>query len=560
MRILRLDLGSVGGTIDFHPFISIAHGLDHQQRSAIVTAFRDLVRGTTTDLSGLVERDGELLELGATPAPSLGPFTTEDIVVSVDTQVIDSSEVDEALLRIELDQALLQAECDAVHVEEIRADLDSTALAVVQRLRRALAGTSPLTAAELDRQSKVSDVESAIKSTHTIEPVLYESRSEVAGLVERWTQYQEAETAAASHLSRLEQKVGDAEAGVSRARESLAEAQRCAVPLMLSPADDDRLCELAEISFDRRGRRAKRRSAEQEAEYEELLAKVNQPTHAAYAMYRLAPHADPEGIAAVNRATKSVERAQHNLDLVRASFDADPVVVELVGELELVKVEARLHLGPMLPSDLGTALLALRHETMNPQWTEALCDVRLALQTAGAELTEDIAGDEVVDWATAWIDNNEREVAEQRVAIDRVEVGNELQLAERALHRHTIAMTRISQVEDNSEESASNVESLRLALADLDGTSALSSLDLVSRIEPLAEIIRTEAGDSVPLVLIGDFELVPDEEVAVLLDRLEMLAENIQLVVLTERAQALEWADGAGLRRALRSTMLGLRM
>ena len=46
-----------------------------------------------------------------------------------------------------------------------------------------------------------------------------------------------------------------------------------------------------------------------------------------------------------------------------------------------------------------------------------------------------------------------------------------------------------------------------------------------------------------------------DAEVTFLLDELEVLTKEMQIIVVSSRPVAGEWASNAGLRRALRSTM-----
>lgn len=554
MRILRLDLGAAQGTIDFHPFISVVHGLEQTQRDVLVDALRSISRGTLDEMSGLVENEGRLIELATTDGEVLGPFTTEDVIMAVDTAELGDE--DEVTLRAELDQLERRAESDAVHVEEVRADLDPTALALVQNLRRQLAGTTPVTAAELEQANQRQGVQDAIDSLARIEPVLYESRPEVVGIVERWNEFVATQGDATGHLARLSRKVKDAESALARANEAQAEAQQLAVPLTLTAQEDARVEELAAITFDRRGRRAKKRSAEEELELDTLLGKVGQPTHAAYAMYRLAPQADPAGVAAVERACQLVERAQGNVDATRAEESCDPLAVELAGQLGLLKDEARLHLGPMLPKDLGAALLALRDESENPEWIASVGELYDGLVAAGAEIDESVDPGDLSGWAAGWLNSQVEADAAKRDAVDRNELSLRLERAEASLDRHARAMGRIDRLEAAAAISEGYASDLHDRLAIAQGDGGLSATDLLSSIEPLADLVRTEAGSSAPVVLVGDFNTLGDSELQELLGSLEDLARGVQLIVMTDRSAAAEWAGEAGLRRALPSTLM----
>ncbi len=558
MRILRLDLGPANGTVDFHPFVSVIHGLDEVQREVLTGSLRSLVRGTSAGLSGLVENDGDLIELATASGEVLGPFTTEDVIVAVDTAQL--GEQNEASLRAELDQLRRQAESDAVHVEEIRADLDPTALVTVQHVRQALAGTTPITAAELVREEIRQSILDQIAAVEKIPAVLYHAKPEVEGVVARWNAYKEAEAEASGYLASLDRRVSDAEAAYQRALEALSDAERRAVPRMLSAEDDARVEELASIAYDRRGRRSKSRTQEQEQELTALLAKVGQETHTAYAMYRLSPTADPASLAEVERNKQVAERARHNLETAKAEFASDPQAVELIGALELVKDEARLHLGPMLPADLGEALLALRDESENPEWVDAVESIRTALVELGVEIDPAIERVDLPGWAGGCIRRQLQEIEEERASVDRAELEVQLRRAELALDRHVRAMARIDRLESTAAKSASHAAELDNRLAIATGEGGLSGHDLVKSIEPLAQLVRTEAGSSAPIVLVGDFNTLNDAELDELLGELERLAQGVQLIIVTDRTRAATWASQVGLRRALRSTVVSMRI
>ena len=558
MRILRLDLGPANGTVDFHPFVSVIHGLDEVQREVLTGSLRSLVRGTTSGLSGLVESDGELIELAMASGEVLGPFTTEDVIVAVDT--VQLGEQNEAGLRAELDQLRRRAESDAVHVEEIRADLDPTALVTVQHVRQALAGTTPITAAELHREQICQSIEDQALALQSIPPVLYQAKPEVDGVVSRWNAYKQAETEASGYLASLDRRVSDAEAAYRRALEALSDAERRAVPRTLTPEEDARVEELASIAYDRRGRRSKSRTEEQEQELAALLAKVGQETHTAYAMYRIAPTADPVSIAEVERNKQVVERAKHNLDAAKAEFSNDPQAVELIGQLELLKDEARLHLGPMRPADLGAALLALRDETENPAWVEGVESIRAALIDLGVEVDPTIEPTDLPGWAQGWVRQQSKDLAAKKVDVDRVALEAQLSRAEVALDRHIRAMARIDRLEVTAAKSASHATELENRLAVATGEGGVSGHDLIKSIEPLADLVRTEAGSSAPIVLVGDFNTLNDSELDELLGELERLAQGVQLIIVTDRTKAATWASQVGLRRALRSTVVSMRI
>ncbi len=554
MRILRLDLGLDSGTVDFHPFVSIVHGLDDVKREGLIDSLRGIVSGTTADLSGLVENNGELIELATANGEVLGPFTTEDVVMAVDAAQL--GEHNEAALRAELDQLSRRAESDAVHVEEIRADLDPTALIRVQHLRQQLAGTAPVTAAELLRESNAQALQNALDSIVGVAPMIYETKPEISGIISRLREYEQAQSEAKSHIARLNRRVKDAQSDHLRASDALADAEQRAVPRTLTAEEDARVEELAEIGFDRRGRRSKKRTEVDEAELTTLLRKVGQTTHAAYAMYRLAPTADPRGLADVARAKKALERATYTLQTAKDGLANDSVTLKLSAQHSKLKDEAREQLGPMLPSDLAGALLGKQDSSENPVWVEGITKVFDTLKAAGAPVEVEIEPTELAAWATNWLQNDLSSQESDRNSIDRPALEQDLQQAEASLDRHARAMARIDRIEADANRSASYAREVQERLAVASGQGGLSKVDLLATIAPLANKVRTEAGSAAPLVLVGEFNTLADFELEELLGELEVLAQGVQLIVVTDREKAATWASQVGLRRALRSTVV----
>jgi signal transduction histidine kinase len=114
-------------------------------------------------------------------------------------------------------------------------------------------------------------------------------------------------------------------------------------------------------------------------------------------------------------------------------------------------------------------------------------------------------------------------------------------------------MARIEHLEADAERAIADLEcaSDRLASSAGDvGTSADRALALV---RPLADRVRAEAGGSVPLILHADFSDLEASALEDLFDQLEVLAQDLQLIVLCDREEAASWASGVGLRRALGS-------
>ncbi len=549
MRILRLDLGSTMGTVDLHPFVSIIHGLADDRRTSFSNAVRSLARGVDAGLGGLIEDRGSLIELPGLDG-NLGTFTTEDIGINVDGRGLGADQL--PALRAELDQVAKQAQIDAVHVEEIRADLTPSALAMVQRLRDRLAGVEPVSEAELSRDRHITEIQAATEAMQALPPVLRESRDDVAPLVARWEAYTSALTEARPHLEALTNRVQSAEAALTRAVEAVTAAQAEAVPVVLAPSEDARVDQLTEIYFDPKAKK-KQWNDELEAELDALLAKVNQPTYTAYAMYRMSPQASPESLAALDAAQQALEARRVDVEEARAEYEIDPVAFKINGEFDDLKAEAREHLGAMLPDDLGAALSGLVTERENPEWRAIADELGSVLVSVGALADGSADPATYPDLGARWI--RDALAVPDETGPTREDIEAQLAAAERTFHRHAKAMARIDRLEAVAAESASKARELSELIASIEAGHEAPT-DVFGAIKTLADRVRSEAGAACPLILEGEFADLDDAGVIELLEQCETLGHDLQLIVISDRAAASTWAREVGLRRALRSTLI----
>lgn len=549
MRILRLDLGSATGTVDLHPFVSVIHGLSPELRTQFTNAVRSLARGVDTDLGGLIEDKGSLIELPGLSG-SIGTFTTEDIFVNVDGHGAGADRLPS--LRAEFDQVSKQAQIDAVHVEEIRADLRPHALALVQMVRDQLAGSDPMTEAKLQRAQVVAAVESAIEAIGSINPTVKEARSDVLDIVARWDAYVVGLKEARPHLEQLTTRVTQAEAALTMAFDQEAAAEAAAIPVMLSPGEEARLAELSDAMFDPKARK-KFKGEDIESEIEALLAKVDQPTYSSYVVYRMSPKASDATLAAVDAAKQRVEACRVEIEEARAAYSVDPVAFQINNEFDELKTQAREFLGPVLPDDLGAALSGLVIERENPEWIAAVEMLRADLMQAGAPAISEVAPAEVTTEGRRWIDRANDE--DQEAGPSREALEAQLVVAEQAFERHARAMSRIDQLEAAATASSQRAKELAERIEAIEAGRETPG-DLFDIVRSLAERVRVEAGAACPLILHGEFADHDDAAVAELLEQCETLGHDLQLIVVSERVAASSWAREVGLRRALRSTVI----
>ncbi len=511
-----------------------------------MSAIRSLVSGSGHGLAGLVEHQGHLVEVTPDTIGDLGPFTTEDIILGVD-RLAGGADTLPALLA-ELDQLTVAARIDSVWVEEVRADLVPSAAARVQQLRDQIDGSATVEI-DLDVRCLRDAVRAAIAEVDATPRTLAEVPSEIAGLLVDLEAYHDRERRAEGHLEALARRVQTGEAALADSLRFLADAEADATPVLLSPADEDRLEELSHPRVERRflGRD---KSSDHDDEVTALLAKVNQPTYSAYAMYRLNPTPPAEKLAVVEAAKAQVVAAQFEVEEARAALLADSDAMEIASQFESIKERARLLFGPMLPSDLGKALRSHVVERPNPEWLDRTRVLYDALAAAEVEVPDTLDPEQLPIWADDWLIQQER-ADEAAGYVDPAVLQAQLDIAEVSLDRHVRAMARIDRLEAKAADSRQRVGELDRRIERIRNGELSAVESVYEGIEALTQKVRSNAGVSIPVVVKGNFGDLTDQELSDLFDRVEPLAQSVQLVIMTDRNAAAAWARAAGARRAL---------
>ena len=248
MRILRLDLSTGQGSVDLHPFISIVQGLDAAETADLVDAIRGLVRGATTDHGGLVESNGELIELRSGAAP-IGPLTLEDIYLSL-FGADDGG--DPVVLIADRDRARRASTIARVKLEEARANIDAGAAYRVQVIQDQLAA--------FDQPDGVAhrteNVRKLIGRVRSLPPTVRHMPEDIREMLTEWERYENARAEAQPELDALNQRVQSCLAQREAAQIEVEEATAQAVPVVLSRDEDRRVEELANPEAD--GKKARR--------------------------------------------------------------------------------------------------------------------------------------------------------------------------------------------------------------------------------------------------------------------------------------------------------------
>jgi len=545
MRILRLDLGFPRGPIDMHPFITVVQDLDPMNREIFIEAIRLLAAGTSSGIRGLLDVENQLIELVGDQNPHVGPVTTEDVAVMLDSLPMLAL-ADPATLRSELDQMSKRAKIQAVHVEEVRADLDPAAAARLQNLRDLMAeGEKEFEAAPTGEVAKL-----LAKFAH-LKYQMFDMPAGVTKLIERWKAYSKAAEGSGELEANLASRISICEAAVIGAEREYEEASEAATPKLLSPENEARLEELAHPTEGRK-RKARARTEEEDAEILELLQLVGQPSYTAYRMYRVAPTALASDRALAESAKGRLVAAREELAQLKMGGGA-PELTELKTELSAIRAAAAEHLGTNLPDDLGPALESLGVVMENPQWLslsqqliEEMAEVGVTVPTMSHE--------DVPTWVSEWLEAYEADPTSTNLALDTTELAQGIEQAEIALHNHARAMARIDRLEASAAEARQVVVELEAALANAEDGAPPHPEELLGYLDPILDRIYTQAGGSAPFVIAGEFNGMSDADVVSILDAYMPVSAELQFIVVSERPVVADWARNAGPEQAMLSS------
>lgn len=551
MRILRLDLGQGRIGVDLHPFLTVVHGVSPLERDDLVDALRRLARGSAAGINGLLQHQGLLVEMdGSGSGPLAGrAFTTAEVVVDADAGSLD----DLPRLQALIDQQQRRAEIDAVVVEEVRADLDPAARARLATLEARLDPGAEAVLAR--RRAQATRLRATLAALDGLAPTIQEAPDGVPALRQRWDRYQARVDEAEQHFAYLRAAVAQSETRLAVAQQASETAEREARPVLLTREEEARLEVLSFPGMDesRRGKWRRVLRPEEQAEMQALLDKVGVESWTAYTVYRTDPVAPAARREAAAQARRAVEEAEANLAETRAELETDAVSRELNQELLDIRAASRAHLGLMLPPDLGRALRELVVEKANPAWLAAVASLRQSLATVD-DPPEGV--DPEVDDAPALAAAAGRWLAATEAADrdrDDETFQADLARARRDVERHRRAMARLPRAEAAATASEAELTRLRTEAGRRSAGEPLDLDTLLARVAAVATQVAVDARGALPMVVVGAFAGLTDEELGRMLERCRELSGGLQVVVVSDRPAARLWADQAGLAQALAS-------
>ncbi|MDH3300083.1 MAG: hypothetical protein OES24_06215 [Acidimicrobiia bacterium] len=560
MRFLRLDFGDDLHSLDLHPLVTVVSGLSPQHQRHLFESVRRFSTGSTAGVRGLIEHDGELVELDGRSKDSLDSLnTTSDVVVYVDGAADSANRL--VGLQAEIDQWQRRTAIADVVVEEIRADLDPSLKAKVVELRRLVdpmgVETNDLSEAST-QQVRYAAARNAYERVQATERYMRKVDPVVADLIEQWDRYQTLRRDNEEHLANLEGEVERAKQAVEQARAKKAHAESEAKPVLLTTQEEARLEALSELDSEGgKGWRRKGLTDEEQAEMQALLDKVGVNSWTEYWVFRTAPTASAERRATVAEATKELELAIERQQRVEQLAASDQVYLELDVSLNRIRKESKEYLGAVVPKDLGAALKGLIDEVESPEWLAALNDLRDVLASNDLRPPYGYEPDEILGWTASWLEAEARlqesgDEDSNRGAEELESLKQELARAEEHLLRHRRALIRIERAEKSARAASERLERLQLQMAERQTRTAPSTADdVIAFIRPVLDRVSLDAGESIPVVVTGSMPDLDAREMQILMSELEKTAENVQIIVVTNRTEAISWAGEVGLRRAV---------
>ena len=554
MRFLRLDFRDDLNSLDFHPLITVVSGLTPPHQRQLFEAIRRLSSGSTVGLRGLVEHQGLLFELDASAGAPVTPVSTSAaVLVYLDGIAARSPEVG---LQAEIDQWERQAAIDAVAVEEIRSNLDLAVKAKSFRLRAAADPGSGEQRAGVHRK-KVAAIRVAIEAVNAHEATIAECDPQVLELIGQWNDYQERRVASVEHLRQIETEVREAERQVAERARELDIAQQSARPVLLTPEEETRLESLSDQYNEqsRLGKWKKALSDEEDTERQRLLDSVGCKSWTEYSVFRMSPTVPADKQEAVHDAEAELELATQTLERTKSHQERDSVSADLAMELERIKTNAKPFLGVLIPNDIGAALTDQIVEVENPDWVEALNDLRDVLSSNDLNPPYGFEPSEILGWTDSWLRAEESldpSTAEDDAdEVDAVDAAEELSRVNHALARHNHALGQIGKAERAAVRSAMRVRELkdqmRTRTANPEATTAAEVLGMIA---PVAEQILKDVGGSVPIAVVGDLAELPPQQVESTMKAIEEVAQQVQVIMVTTHEGIVEWVNKAGLERA----------
>lgn len=352
--------------------------------------------------------------------------------------------------------------------------------------------------------------------------------------------------------------------------------------------------------------RGKKRLDDARAAEQAILDRVGFPSWSAYVMGAALMTIDPLAEQRLDRARAELAAAEEHWANVSAIIESDPVHRELLDQLEAVYLESFDLLGGDEPDDLETALRTLEVPQREISMEELADALAYQLELLGLPVGDDVHVDRVAMIADTFLDEvghigvrmseleAERDAARARVAeideqlaalegdevIDLTDTGTALDdetraeleaelatvsedegdyrdlveargaLLETAEASAAVARTKLEQIAAGLAPEVASAPSSDDDFADTEDVDAGAEAVEFALLGRVANLRNASFAGSVPLLLDDALAGLEPGEIRHLLDRLERMADAVQVIYLSDDPVIAAWARDAGFERA----------
>jgi hypothetical protein len=204
----------------------------------------------------------------------------------------------------------------------------------------------------------------------------------------------------------------------------------------------------------------------------------------------------------------------------------------------------------VLPADLGEALGELVVERDNPEYQAAIRRLDQVLdELLGPSRSAPPANGAIAAIVRAgeWLRARDNEQGPDLVALEAAR-----RRAAEDIERHDRSLSRIDRAEAAALASSLELARLRQLLVAMRDGSSSTAESILARLEPMVARIRAEVDGSLPLVVLDPVrDLSDDRQAVAVLRGLALLAEQVQILVVSDADVCLRWATAIGLETAM---------
>ncbi len=559
MRLLRLNFPDSLEKLDLHPLVSVIQGVSAAKQLQLFDSIRRIAAGSIEELYGLVEHEGLLVELdGLTNDMKWQGKTTQDVVAYLG---VDSSSRNLEALKFEIESRNHENSVLLVALEEARADIDFSSKADVFRFKNRLdmaTGSASYLQTLSTNDRRIDAVKRVYEVADSIHPTVSSMPDGVEQLQLDLRKYLKDKEAFEEKSVDLLVEIDTAKSIVLEAEQRMKQAEEDAKPAELSAEQERRLELLSDPESDssRKGKWRKQLNEDEEIELKFLLDKVGVSSWTEYSLFRLSPEPTRAQKDLLLISAQNLSKAQDELAQLETELNQSDEKQRIDTELSRIMTESEKHLSFMIPPEgqLDEALGSLVKVSNNPQWLESVDKLRDVLGSNDLNPPNDLLPKEILEWTKSWLraqtSLSEGETAEEE-NLSEEELTQQIFKAERRLTKHIRSMARIELLEKELAVLSATISDLQMTYTKASNAESFTKEQFEEYFGYLAAKVFQESGGSLPLVLVSDFAGFSPQDTKELLNWLEEIAQSVQVILVSDNREAIDWCQEVGFQRSM---------